>query len=490
MMAGSFGPSGASSAAAPRRTLLFSLVAASIVFLSPLVAVPLAGARGGEAWRSLGLRGETVLALAAVSGDEGALLFAQTPSGFWRRSVAAEGGANGSWTRIDPGLPRSALGAPLLAAWRNVPGHPRQLYALAGQNDARQLFRSDDAGSTWRSVGPAPGQSRSPAMAVLPGLGGEPDVIIIATHTRVQRSLDGGETWAPGGEWPAGVSETEPVLALASEATGHDRLLALERSGRLWFSDSGGLSWHDIGGEKQHRAMATAPYFRLAVWTASDDALLRSDDEGATWSTVALPDGRSATGMRAAIEALAVDPRVPETVYAALTGGSVYRRGGSDAGWQPLGAPPASRIRAIYVDPDSRTALYAATDDGVWVRNVVADQPTATPSPVATVEPTAAPSLTPSRTPTPTFTATATASATPTATATRTDTPTMTATDTPTATATATPTRRPTRRPTLTPSPTDTVTPTPGLVVPPTSPITDPEPTTIAPTPALTVLPR
>lgn len=478
------GPSGAPSAQAPRRTLLFSLLAASVLFLLPLLSVPLMAAQGEERWRSLGLRGETVLALTAVSGENGALLFAQTPSGLWRRAARD---LDGAWTRIDRGLPHSTLGAPLLAAWRNVPGRPLQLYALAGRSDARQLFRTDDGGATWRSVGPAPGQSPAPAMAVLPGLGQNADTIIIATQTRVQRSVDGGATWAPGGEWPLESAEPEPVIELASEATGPDRLLALERSGRLWLSDSGGLSWHDIGGERAHTALATASYFRLGIWAATASEMLRSEDDGVSWSARPLPgaDGRL-FGKLAAVRALAVDPRVPETLYAALEGGTVRRLGSGDDAWQPLGAPPSARVSHLAVDPDTRTALYAATDDGVWMRAVVADQPTVTPSPAATLEPSPTPLP-------PTATATWTASPTPTATATETATLTPTVTDTVTATATETATATATRRPTRQPTPTETATsaPTAGPTAQPSEPPPGaPEPTNAPPPTPTPVLPR
>ena len=470
---------------APRRTLLFSLVAASIVFLFPLLSVPLLGSAAADGWRSLGLRGETVMALAAVSGENGALLFVQTPSGLWRKAVGTTDNGRQGWTRIDRDLPHSLLGAPLLAAWRNVPGRPLQLYALAGPNDSRQLFRTEDGGSTWRAVGPAPGQSRAPAMTVLPGLGQNPDVIIIATQTRVQRSDDGGATWAPGGEWPIEGGEHEPVLALVSEPTGLDRLLALERSGRLWFSDSGGLSWHDIGGESEHMAIATAPYFGQAIWTASGAELLRTGDDGLTWSRYPLPASRGVMSRPYPIaETLGVDPRVPDTVYAALASGSIYRLGSGQAAWQPLGAPP-SQARCLAVDPASRDTLYAGTDDGVWARSVIADQPTVTPSPAATA--TIEPSATASPTATVTATATATSSSTPTLTPTSAPIPSSTAAPsaTPPATFIAAPTTRPTRQPTGTATPTVVIVPTatPELFeVPPPSAESRDEP---APTPTL-----
>ena len=494
MTAGFSGPS-SPGATAPqrkggRRTLLFSLIAASVLFLSPLLFVPLTGAQEKEGWRSLGLRGETVLTMSAVNGENGTVLFAQTPSGLWRRNGDAAGGNDGPavWARIDDGLPHSPLGAPLLAAWRTVPGRPLQLYALAGPEDARQLYRSDDGGSSWLSINPAPGSTRSPAMVVLPGLDRTSDTIFIGTPNRVQVSLDGGATWAPGGTWPVTSDESEPVVELAAEVTGADRLLALERSGRLWRSDSGGLSWHDVGDDRTHSAIAVAPYFALGIWAATAEGVIRSVDDGATWSTLPLPgEERNWMGGTAAqVQALAVDPRTPETVYAAFPAGT-YRHGSGDAGWQFLGSPATAPVTRLAVDPATRTALYAATGDGVWVRPVVADQPTATPTSVPVIEATA------TTAPTATETASATPTATPTVTASATSTPSMTATDTttPTATPTATPSPRPTRRPTMTATPTITVSPTPteGPAQPPPGPTSKPAPVE-PPPPVLTVLPR
>ena len=114
-----------------------------------------------------------------------------------------------------------------------------------------------------------------------------------------------------------------------------------------------------------------------------------------------------------------------------------------------------------------------ATGGAQGSSNLFLPQPTATPTPTATV--TATPTPTATETPTPTPTATETATPTPTATATETPTPTVTATETPTPTATVTPTVTPTGTPTatVTATPTSTATatelptPTPTSTAPP-----------------------
>lgn len=443
----------------------FRLFFASLLFLSPLLLLPLLGAADASAWQPVGLRGETVLSLAATSGPDGSILYAETSAGLWRNADRTGAGlvASDAWQRIDADLPHSLIGAPDVAAWCTAPGHPLRLYALAGPPDARQLYRTDDGGASWRAVGPAPGQTPSPAMLVLPGPQGSADTILIATPARVQRSTNGGQTWAPGGEWPEAVAGSEdPVAVLLAEGGAANRLVALARAGRVWISENGGLSWHDSGLPGDARAVALEPRSGLHVWAAADAAVAASPDGGTSWSELPLAGepGGWPGGHRGDIAALQVDPQVSETLYAAVHGGAVYRsdRGGRD--WQPQGAPGSAQIVSLVLEPAGRGVLYAATDDGVWARRVAPLEPTPTPTFTET----------PTPTPTPTATATARPTLTPTATPTLTSTPTPTSTSTATPLPTATPTAtaRPTRRPTLAPTATPTPTTAPAWAPPPT----------------------
>lgn len=442
------------------------LLAASVFFMAPLLLLPLARAERPESWQPLGLRGETVLALAVNSSEGERILYAETHTGLWRYSAEA-GQADPQWQRIDGVLPRTALGGPALAAWRTVPGQSLQLYALTGSSTARQLYRTDDGGATWRSIGPAPGQTARPAMLVLPGLGAAPDLITLTTGSRVQRSSDGGATWAPGGPWPIteaaqGADDNAAVGFLLGEASAPDRLYALAADGAFWQSESGGLSWQPAAVQSVS-ALAIAPYFGARIWAATAEGLAFSGDNGDSWTTLPLPGAatRGAQGHRGGrIVALRSDTRVPDTLYAALEGGAVYRSDDGGTTWLSLGVPGAGEVTALVLDPESRELLYAATDDGIWVRNVVPMQPTPAPTVLPTVAaptPTVTPTLLPTAMPSPTATALATL------------TPTATATATPQPTATAT--RRPTRRPTATRAPSATRPPAPGLTAaPPTAP--------------------
>ena len=465
----------------------FGLVAASVLFMLPLLFASVANAvNGGGAWHSFGLRGETVKALSITAADDKTVFYAQTPSGLWRR-IENDGAASGAWQRIDADLPHSALGAPLVAAWLNVPGRPLELYALAGPAEARQLYHSDDAGSSWRSIGPAPGQSQSPALAVVPGGQAGADTIMIATPSRLQRSLDGGATWTPGGAWPQRAASgdrasADVVRQLIVEDGQPDRLLALSNSGGLWLSENGGLSWH-IAGLQDNDVTAATFTSDHAMWAGStgpaETELLYSGDAAASWeSHVAPVQAASLLTGRTPFAALEAEPGIADSVYAAMRGGKVYRSTDRGSTWEQLGTPGATHVTALAIMPDSRSTLYAATDDGIWVRAVAPVVPTATPVDTATPSPTN--TTIPTDTPAPT--ATNTPTLTPTASATATLTPTETATWTTTATATAT------RKPTLVPRP-KPATPTPNIaalaptqiVQPPVQPPPDHRPAPPAP---------
>ena len=436
-----------------QRSRLAGLFLASLLFMAPLVLLPYARADRADAWQPLGLRGETVLALTVSNSEGQRIVYAETHTGLWRYAIGSAAQV-ATWARIDGPLPRNSLGGPALAAWRNVSGRPLQLYALTGSGTARQLYRSDDGGATWLSVGPAPGQTTHPEMVVLPGLNGARDQVVLATSSRVQRSTDGGATWAPGGPWPGAEARpagetTEPIHSLLADTSAPEHLYALAEDASLWLSESGGLAWRSA--ELSHvSAIAITPYFGVRVWAATEDALAFSTDDGATWSRLSLPGATSARG-GGPLVGLRSDPRVPETLYAVLKGGSVYRSDDNGTTWAFLGVPSASGVTALALDSESRGVLYAATADGVWVRNVIPLQPTAAPTPAPTQP---LPTTTSTRTPT----ATPTTTATPTATSTPTVTPTATSTPTATPTATATATITPTRRPTRTPPPTITST--------------------------------
>lgn len=472
------------------------------LLFAPLLAAGGAGSSDGG-WQPIGLQGESVLSFSVVSLEGKAALYAQTHSGLWRKIVAP--GEAQDWQRIDKDLPHSALGASQIAAWRHVAGQPFRMYALAGPADARQLYRSEDGGTSWQALGPAVGQLRAPAFAVLPGPGGSPDVIMIATASRLQRSLDGGATWAPGGPWPdeaAAGDQPRPakegvIRELLVAENDSNRVLAISHAGQLWVSENAGLSWHEAGLEDA-QVLAAGFAAGTGEWAASTrpgaPALLFSSDKMATWNSRPLPDdGAGPQGSQ--VVSLAAEPGILDSVYLATRGGRVFRTTNGGRTWEALGTPRAGHVVSLALLPATRSMLYAATDDGVWARPVAPVIPTTTPAATLMPSPTATPEATatatePAATATPTQTVTSTPE--PSATPTMTETPTATPTATrPTATATrrvSTPGPKPvTPTVTATASPSDRQEPPPVVPPAPVVPTSAPPPPVVGPTPTWSI---
>ena len=460
---------------------------AGVIFLLPLLVLPWAWrAPQWNTWTPVGL-GEMNVSRLVVQASEGLVLhYAATAQGL-QRSI--DGGS--TWTAINEGLPQGLLGQVTVQAVAVHPADARQVYVVAGPAGERGVYRSDDGGATWTLIwaGLPPGESAALIVA-----GGAPPVgmVYVAAGRELHWSPDGGQSWLRTTRWPGGAA------ALSLVAHPEDpRLVSVGTAAGLWQTSDGGTSWVSGAGIEGRQvqallAVAQAPHLVLA---GTDDGVYGSEDAGRTWR----PAGATLRGRR--VLALAADPLVFQTLYAAVERGGVYRShdGGRQwtAMWRGLGQ---QTVTGLGVDPLERGWLYAASGDGLWQGRVQVPTPTPTATftgtPTATFTPTATPTSTPTarptETPTSTVTPTARPTETPTGTPTATATPTGTATAEALATATASPTATPAAEgtavpPTVKPEKPATPTPVPPTPAPPTAtlgpPTATPEPPTPTPTP-------
>jgi photosystem II stability/assembly factor-like uncharacterized protein len=148
------------------------------------------------------------------------------------------------------------------------------------------------------------------------------DVLLLATSKGIHRSADGGRTWAAVG--PKGVHMT-------SLAATDGELVA------------GGV-----------RVATPNPVIRKGTGRTAPDGpsvLVTSTDDGETWKPLK-PRGLPA----ASIQSLASDPRAPETLYALLNDGRLYR---SNDGGRSFGLATAKLGIAPWA--------IAVTNDGTFV---------------------------------------------------------------------------------------------------------------------------
>lgn len=415
------------------------LIVATLVFLAPLLVLPIAWSQGAVS-RPLALRGQPVLRLQAWPSGAVTVLYAQTAGNLWR---SIDDGVN--WTRADIGLPAGRMGATHLLAWTAVPANAWTLYAVAGEGSNVRLFQSSDGGDVWQAASRWPTGDVLPQAHRLLAPAVDPQYIYWASAGQILFSSDGGRSWQSVGLLPAAALDGGDSL-LAVDAELPAVLYASGGSG-VWRSQDQGQTWEpagDLPPLAEVSSLATAQERSGLVFAGSRALVFRSADGGDSWTATALP------GAWGLIRVLLVDPRVGETAFALDDQGQVFRSDDAGNRWQLIGPGHGQPLAALALNPVRRNHLYSAGNDGIWFQAVEPLQPTPTPT------------LTPSATPTPTDTPTSTPTATPTASATPTETPTATPTLTPSPT--ATPTRTP-----APPTPTSTRTPTTAASAAPTA---------------------
>ena len=256
------------------------------------------------------------------------------------------------------------------------------------------VFRTDDAGVSWRPCG-LEGQH----IMSITASPSEADVIWVGTEpSAVWRSADGGQSW----------EETSRLDVLPSSSTWafppkpethHVRWIAChpQQAGRLWVAieagalistADGGRTWRDrvSGGPYDTHELAIHPDLPDTLRVAAGDGYYESSDGGATWRS---PRSGLDVGY---LRSVTIDPGQPDVVIvAASTGpysaygagksdGRLYRREGHGR-WERVreGWPETPSTIAPLLIPGARAGelwaadergLHHSVDGGVVWRNV------------------------------------------------------------------------------------------------------------------------
>lgn len=315
---------------------------------------------GAYDWRRVALAGRTVRdigfhprdaesAIVSTAGDDLGLL------------VTHDGGQ--TWTQANHGLGDWDV-------WRlaSAPDTPWTLYAagVAG------LWRSGDGGRRWDAVTlPRSPVSRLSAL----GISAVPPARLYLTAWEACRmtfaSGDGGRTWQEY-QGPALCSYV-PLDSTIVASPRNAEVLYLARAHDLpevYRSDDGGQTWRrlsDLPGGVNDLAIDSRDddHVYAATWGRG---VYETVDGGATWHAASL--GLPASGAHADVTAVWVDAQDVGVVYAAVAGAGVYRTRNGGRWWEPYaaGMTPGLTVHRLGAPPTRPHRLWAATDDGVWVR--------------------------------------------------------------------------------------------------------------------------
>ena len=219
------------------------------------------------------------------------------------------------------------------------------------------LSKTTDGGATWSSV--LAGSTFTVALDPV-----DPSTVYAGGGIGVLKSVNGGATWT---EYTQGLPAFPPQVLVVDPQTpqflyagfGGFRIPA-SRPG-LYVSRDGGSQWGPTNEELPLAVAAIAidPQMSSTIYAAgAAGRVFKSINGGDGWSS-------SSTGLPARdVVALAVHPDAPSIVFAGTYGGGVFRSIDGGANWSPMDdQPPNLLIRALAIAAGSST-LYAGTDGG------------------------------------------------------------------------------------------------------------------------------
>jgi photosystem II stability/assembly factor-like uncharacterized protein len=296
---------------------------------------------GGQNWTEMdsGITSATVTAL-AVDRSTPTTLYAGTQGDGLFRST--NGGV--SWSHVSTGVFDSYVQSIAIDPVTTSTAYVGTLNS--------GIVRTMDGGATWSAVNSGLTAPQVLSIVVDPT---SPQTVYVGTYDGVFQSTDGGTSWFSVGNGLPIPGDNE-VYALAIDPLEHNTLYAGTRGGVAKSTD-GAASWADVDVgliATDVRGVVSAGAGTLYAVTYGDGAF-RTTDGGTTWSPID-------TGLLSPeLNALAVDPTNPDTVYAGANE-SIFKTVDAGATW--TGSDVPGLINAIAVDPLSPSTVYAAGYSG------------------------------------------------------------------------------------------------------------------------------
>jgi hypothetical protein len=284
---------------------------------------------------------------AYVTGSE-STYFPVTPSELNPGGAYRSSNAGVTWSASSDGLTAQGIYSLTYDA-----ANPARIYAGTG----RGVARSSDGGATWDGVikaaattaGLAPGIALSSVQdVVVDPL--SPATVYAAAVDGVYKSLDAGTNWSlmsTGLAYP-------PVYALAINPANPATLYA-GTGGGVFKSTNAAATWSSVFSLSGVTALAINPATPATVYAGTPNGVYRSTDGGSNW--IAFSNGLT-NQFR---DTLVINPASPATLYAGTWGG-LFKTTNSGTNWTMLnlGSTNTTNITALALDPQVPSTLYAA----------------------------------------------------------------------------------------------------------------------------------
>ena len=361
----------------------------AVLAIGTSYAAPTRDVTSALEWRLVGpFRAGWATAAAGIAGGSDTFYFGAAGGGVWKTDDAGR-----TWNAVFDGVGSASVGA--LAVSRSNPG---TIYAGMGQITTRYdiasgdgVYRSDDAGRSWRHLGLAASRHIG-ALTIDPH---NPDIALVAAlgpvfgpggERGVYRTSDGGKNW----QRTLFVSENTGAVDLATDPTDARVVFASVWQVRyrpwlnyftpdtgpesgLYKSTDGGLTWSRLTGGGwptgalgriglaiSHRPEGTRVW--ALIDAESDGGLYRSDDAGRSWQLV----NSDAELINSYFSLITAAPNDPDTVY--TTGRSIHRCSAAGAQCEIVkGGPGGDDYHHLWIDPLKPERMITGSDQGAVV---------------------------------------------------------------------------------------------------------------------------
>jgi photosystem II stability/assembly factor-like uncharacterized protein len=337
-------------------------------------------------WQNLGpARGGRSTAVAGSAARPMEYYFGATGGGLWK---SVDGGT--TWNPVTDGQVNSAS----VGAVQVCEANPDVVYIGMGESEIRGniqqgdgVYRSDDAGKTWRHLGLEGSQAFSRirihpddcdvAWAAAWGLHSAP-----SEERGVYKTTDGGKTWRKvlyrderTGAQDLALDPENPHVLYAALWEAWRKSWGMSSGGPgsgLFKSTDGGETWTDItrnpglpGGVIGKIGVTVSGADSNRLWAqveAADGGLFRSDDAGATWEMI--NDSRDLRQRAFYYTRVYADPQDRDVVYALNVG--IYRSEDGGVTLESL-SPPHGDNHDLWIDPTDNRRMIEANDGGANV---------------------------------------------------------------------------------------------------------------------------
>ncbi len=387
---------GATSSNRPRHSVSIALLTALVV--AGTSALPSQGRRGAPAavrydssyfdalkYRMIGpSRGGRVTAVAGVASEPRTFYMGAASGGVFKTTDAGA-----SWLPVSDG----AVAVGSIGAIEVAPSNTNVVYVGTGSESLRSnvsigrgVYRSDDAGKTWRYLG-LPDAGQIGAVRVHPD---NPELVYVAAvgnpfadnpERGVFRSRDGGRSWEKvlfisdsTGAVDLELQPGHPEVIYAAMWRGRRTpwtIISGAREGGIYKSTDGGDHWTKLGGGLPDQLFGKA---NIAVTAANPDrvyalvearpgeGLYRSDDAGASWTRVSSQSSLITRPFY--YTTIAADPTNADVVYAGAEGFFKSTDGGKSFRRFPT---PHGDNHDMWINPRDGRVMIQANDGGANV---------------------------------------------------------------------------------------------------------------------------